>query len=259
MKKTLWKNFISGVCATTLVIGAVHPVAAVPVYAETVSGADKIEDYANVLDITATPDEEIYGDYSTNKFNNFSDMGAWHAYYLHDKDAKQLYGGFAGPVVIAEEYPLNLSDAVSRLEITDKDGTVYDLTALDEAKTEQNYYPGRLVQTYQMEKFNLSLELIFVSDRTALIRTTIENTQTEDLGLKLKWTGKIFGKTGKSTELQTGISATDGGIEVQFKDVRNTWNYLTKAENRFNIVFDKAVTTTVAEDAMSYEIGRAHV
>ena len=252
MKKTLWKNFISGVCATTLVIGAVHPVAAVPVYAETVSGADKIEDYANVLDITATPDEEIYGDYSTNKFNNFSDLGAWHAYYLHDKDAKQLYGGFAGPVVIAEEYPLNLSDAVSRLEITDKDGTVYDLTALDEAKTEQNYYPGRLVQTYQMEKFNLSLELIFVSDRTALIRTTIENTQTEDLGLKLKWTGKIFGKTGKSTELQTGISATDGGIEVQFKDVRNTWNYLTKAENRFNIVFDKAVTTTVAEDAMSY-------
>ena len=34
-------------------------------------------------------------------------MGAWHGYYLHKKDAKNLYGGFAGPVIIAEEYPVN--------------------------------------------------------------------------------------------------------------------------------------------------------
>lgn len=258
----LWKKLLSVVCVGTLVAGVLHPLAAVPAYAEaeevttTAATEVKIEDFANVLDITATPEEEIYGDYSTNKYNNFSDLGAWHGYYLHDKDAKQLYGGFAGPVIIAEEYPLNLSDAINKIVITDQNGTIYDLLALDESKTEQLYYPGKLVQTYQADKFKLSLELIFVSNRTALIRTTIQNTQTDtNLALKLKWEGKIFDYTGKSEKpilLDANLAATEQGVEVQFKDVRNTWNYLTKAENRFNIVFDKAVSTTIAEGAKSY-------
>lgn len=47
--------------------------------------------------------EVIYGTYSTNEYNNFSDLGAWHGYYLHDKSATDLYGGFAGSVIVAEE------------------------------------------------------------------------------------------------------------------------------------------------------------
>lgn len=252
MKHAFWKKIVGGVCAAALAASVLQPSATALVFAETAADTNKIEDFANVLDITATPDEEIYGDYSTNKFNNFSDLGAWHGYYLHDKDAKQLYGGFAGPVVIAEEYPLNLSDAVSKIVITDQNGTVYDLSALDESKTEQIYYPGRLVQTYETNTFRLTLELIFISDRTALIRTTIQNTQSDAaLDLKLKWEGKIFEKTGK-VQLDASLAATEQGVEVQFKDVRNTWNYLTKAENRFNIAFDRAVSTTVAQDARSY-------
>lgn len=250
MKSNFLKKITGGLCAVTLITSALQPSAVIPVRADTTE--NKIENFANVLDITATPDEEIYGDYSTNKFNNFSDLGAWHGYYLHDKDAKQLYGGFAGPVVIAEEYPLNLSDAVSRIVITDQNGTAYDLSALDASKTEQIYYPGRLVQTYQLEQFQLSLELIFISNRTALIRTTIQNTQADtDLSLKLKWEGKIFEKTGK-VQLDASLAATEQGVEVQFKDVRNTWNYLTKAENRFQIAFDQPVSTSVAQDARSY-------
>lgn len=250
MKNVFLKKIAGGLCAVTLITSALQPPAAILAQADTAE--TKIENFANVLDITATPDEEIYGDYSTNKFNNFSDLGAWHGYYLHDKDARQLYGGFAGPVVIAEEYPLNLSDAVSKIVITDQNGTAYDLSALDASKTEQIYYPGRLVQTYQLEQFRLSLELIFISDRTALIRTTIQNTQADaDLSLKLKWEGKIFEKTGK-VQLDASLAATDQGVEVQFKDVRNTWNYLTKAENRFQIAFDRPVSTTVTQDARSY-------
>lgn len=252
MKKNFWKKLISGVCVISLVSGVACPRVAVPVRAET-AASYKIEDFANVLDITAVPEETIFGGYSTNKYNNFSDLGAWHGYYLHDKEAKQLYGGFAGPVVIAEEYPFNLSDAISKIVITDKNGTVYDLQALDEAKTKQLYYPGKLVQTYELEKFNLSLELIYVSNRTALIRTLIENTQQDkDLELKLKWEGKIFEKTGEKTVLEAKLAAADQGVEVQFQNVRKTWSYLTKAENRFHVTFDKAVTTTVAEDQMSY-------
>lgn len=250
MKNVFLKKMAGGLCAVTLITSTLQPPAVIEVRADTAE--TKIENFANVLNITAAPDEEIYGDYSTNKFNNFSDLGAWHGYYLHDKDARQLYGGFAGPVIIAEEYPLNLSDAVSKIVITDQNGTAYDLSALDPSKTEQIYYPGRLVQTYQLEQFRLSLELIFISDRTALIRTTIQNTQADkDLSLKLKWEGKIFQKTGK-VQLDASLAATDQGVEVQFKDVRNTWNYLTKAENRFQIAFDQPVATSVTQDKMSY-------
>lgn len=46
--------------------------------------------------MTGVPEPDIYGDYSTNKYNNFCDMGAWHGYYLHPQDATDAYGGFAG-------------------------------------------------------------------------------------------------------------------------------------------------------------------
>lgn len=103
---------------------------------------EQAQKFPNVLNIYADPGIVLYGTYSTNKYNNFADPGAWHGYYHHDQDATDLYGGFAGPVMIAEEYPVNLSGAISRLQITDAAGTVYDLTT---AEAEGTYYPGRLV------------------------------------------------------------------------------------------------------------------
>lgn len=255
MRRTLWRRFVSGACTAALVIGAIQPFAVAPLRVQAAPVTNSIEEYGNVLDVTATPGEVIYASYSTNRYNNFSDLGAWHGYYLHENGSRQLYGGFAGPVIIAEEYPVNLSDAISKIVISDKEGTVYDLETLpaSELTTEQTYYPGRLVQTYSLKQFNLKLELIYISNRTALVRTTIENKTDADLELNLKWVGKIFDKTGTSTMLYDNLAATDKGVEVQFQTVRNTWNYLTREENRFNITFDQAVTTTVAEDAMSYE------
>ncbi len=96
------------------------------------------------------------------------------------------------------------------------------------------------------------LELIYVSNRTALIRTTITNTSDNNLELNIQWEGKLFEKTGK-IDMGTSLAATDKGVEVQFEEIRNTWNYLTRAENRFNIVFDQPVDTTISEDGMSYQ------
>lgn len=63
------------------------------------------------------PTEVIYGSYSTNWFNNFSDQGAWNGYYLPNKEATQTHGGFAGPVIVAEEYPVNLSDSINKIDL----------------------------------------------------------------------------------------------------------------------------------------------
>lgn len=248
MKQGVWKKLLSSICAASLACGSLSGVAVKTVKAAEVE--NRIEDFANVLDITANPEEVIYGTYSTNKYNNFSDLGAWHGYYLHEETASKLYGGFAGPVIIAEEYPANLSDSISKIVISDTEGNVYDLST---ASTKQIYYPGRLVQTYSMDDFDLKLELIYVSNRTALIRAAIQNTGDKDLSLNIKWEGRIFSTTGSNgIDMGTNLAATDQGVEVQFQEIRNVWNYMTKAENRFNIVFDRTVNTTVSEDGKSY-------
>ena len=45
----------------------------------------KVDEFANVLDVSASPTERTNGVYDTNYFNNFSDLGAWHGYYLPEK------------------------------------------------------------------------------------------------------------------------------------------------------------------------------
>ena len=251
MKWAKLSSILSCVCAASLVCGSFSNITAKPVTAA--EAQNRIEDFANVLDITASPGEIIYGAYSTNKYNNFSDLGAWHGYYMHEATAQHLYGGFAGPVIIAEEYPANLSDAFNKIVISDKEGNVYDLSAaLTSTATKQTYYPGKLVQTYSIKDIDLMLELIYVSNRTALIRTTITNTSDNNLDLNIQWEGKLFEKTGK-IDMGTSLAATDKGVEVQFEEIRNTWNYLTRAGNRFNIVFDQPVDTTISEDGMSYQ------
>ena len=160
---------------------------------------ERAQQFPNVLNVYANPGQVLYGTYSTNKYNNFADLGAWHGYYLHEQDATHLYGGFAGPVIIAEEYPVNLSGAISRLQLTDKEGNVYDLT---KAKAEGTYYPGRLVQTYELDELKVTMELVYGSNRTAVVSTTIENKTDSALELNLAWTGDIYQQTGDKAFLE---------------------------------------------------------
>ena len=114
--KKVWKAGICSLCTVAVVAGSIP---AIPAMEASAQGGASVEDFGNVLNIFADPGDNIYGlnmatNYSgTNNYNNFSDMGAWHGYYLHDLEATDLYGGFAGPVVFGEEYPVNLSHAIS--------------------------------------------------------------------------------------------------------------------------------------------------
>ncbi len=219
---------------------------------DTVLARTKVDEFANVLDLSANPTEETYGVYETNHFNHFSDLGAWHGYYQPAKDNKKLLGGFAGPLIIAEEYPVNLSDSIQRIQLTNKEtGEQYDLS-------QSNYidlssYPGRLEQIYEMDEFNLHLSLIFVSNRTALISTTIENTGEEPLTLDVSWTGSIFDQVveGDST-IETGatLEKNENAIQVNFDNVREQWDYLATDQVKYSINHDKKVNTTI--DGLNY-------
>ncbi|WP_455684173.1 alpha-glucosidase [Thomasclavelia sp.] len=215
-----------------------------------------LTEFANVLDVTADPKEAIYGTYSTNEYNNFSDLGAWHGYYLHDKSATDLYGGFAGPVIIAEEYPVNLSNSINKINLEKVTADGVENIDLTKATTEEIYYPGRLEQIYDLKDLTLKLKLIFGTNRTALIETVIENKTDEELKLNVSWDGHLFTYyTNPNNKMGTTLTKGNNGIKVNFETIRSTWNYMTTEENSFDIVLSEDdITTEISDDQLSYTI-----
>lgn len=210
-----------------------------------------VEDFINVINISAEPTDVIYGEgVQCNKYNNFSDLGAWNGYYLPKENSKNLYGSFPGPVIIAEEYPVNLAPTISKIKLyNEKNKEMYDLS---EGKVEFKYYPGRLLQIYRLADLELSLSLIYVSNRSALIETKITNLTDDELKLKIQWTGSIFNVLREKEEespyeLNQRIEGIDNGIQVKFSKVRDSSRYLSSEETRFYINYNEDVCNEVRE------------
>ncbi|EGT4137753.1 LPXTG cell wall anchor domain-containing protein [Clostridium perfringens] len=213
-----------------------------------------INDFRNVLNVQGNPQVNLNDSYSTNVSNPFSDMGAWHAYYLPEKGATNLYGGFAGPLIVGEEYPINLSDTISKITLTNSDtGEVYDLSKAQNIMFD--FYPGKLIQTYELNDFNLKLELIFATNRSALIKTEIENKKNTDLNLNLEWSGNIFNKSPytisvndngeKNYDLGQTLEATQNGVQVNFSNIRSTWSFFSTDETKFNVEYEGNTSTAI--------------
>ncbi|MFR7934885.1 MAG: MGH1-like glycoside hydrolase domain-containing protein [Clostridium perfringens] len=213
-----------------------------------------INDFRNVLNVQGNPQINLNDSYSTNVSNPFSDMGAWHAYYLPEKGATNLYGGFAGPLIVGEEYPINLSDTISKITLTNSDtGEVYDLSKAQNIMFD--FYPGKLIQTYELNDFNLKLELIFATNRSALIKTEIENKKNTDLNLNLEWSGNIFNKSPytisvndngeKNYDLGQTLEATKNGVQVNFSNIRSTWSFFSTDQTKFNVEYDGNTSTSI--------------
>lgn len=211
-------------------------------------------DFRNVLNVQGNPQVNLNDSYSTNVSNPFSDMGAWHAYYLPEKGATNLYGGFAGPLIVGEEYPINLSDTISKITLTNSDtGEVYDLSKAQNIMFD--FYPGKLIQTYELNDFNLKLELIFATNRSALIKTEIENKKNTDLNLNLEWSGNIFNKSPytisvndngeKNYDLGQTLEATKNGVQVNFSNIRSTWSFFSTDQTKFNVEYDGNTSTAI--------------
>ncbi len=214
-------------------------------------------DYVNILNIHGTPMPYTYAKplkdtdkEGTNYINSFVDMGAWHGYYQTSIEHKELYGGFAGPYYIAEEYANNLSDVFNKIEIYDANTKeLYDL-AYSHATFE--YLPGKLVQNYVLDTLILKESLIYVSNRTALIKVEIINTSDKALSLNINFRGTMYNEyqsyknnTYISTKLNNKLVASNAGVEVIFDKKRDTWNYLMHNGAKFKITHDKPMLTKI--------------
>ena len=245
MRKKIHKriSLVMAACMTAGMMGSVN------VQAESLY---KQEDFANVLDATARLDETLYSHYATDKYNVFSDMGAWHGYYLHGLDDLDTFGGFAGPQIIGQDTGMNLSDCISRLKLTKANGEEINLA--DARWPYVAYYPGKLMQYYEeRDEYKVTLELIFASNRTNYVRTTIENYSDEPLVLDVAWEGKLFSENkawGESYPTNATFEDSENGVQVGFKEYSDAWT--TTEDTKYTIRHNEEVSTELSEDKMSY-------
>lgn len=218
------------------------------------------EKYSNILNIHGNPKEYTYfkpikttDKEGTNYINSFIDLGAWHGYYQPEITNVDLYGGFAGPFYIAEEYAANLSNSFSKLIV--KNSLTNEKYDISKSKAQFNYYPGRLEQIYVLEDFTIKLQLIFATNRSSLIKTEIVNTSDKDLNLDISWNGKMYNEiqawkkdSYRSTKLENTLIPTEKGVKVDFKEKRLVWDYLMGEEAEFKITHQEGVKTEVTKN-----------
>ncbi|MGH3240481.1 MAG: MGH1-like glycoside hydrolase domain-containing protein [Spirillospora sp.] len=207
--------------------------------------------YADVLDLHGVPAGALPAE--INEINVFADRGAWHAYALPKPGDTGAYGGFSGPLYIAQEYPWWLSEAFSRIRLR-ADGRDIDLGAARAPRFTS--LPGMLRQTYELPGLRLTLELRFASGRTALVSARVTNTGDRPRTLEVGWTGSLLRPDTEPMKSAPSLHATERGVAVGFAKVREVWDYLTDGTERFEVAHDRAVRTTVTGDSYRTDLAR---
>ncbi|MGW2865469.1 MGH1-like glycoside hydrolase domain-containing protein [Streptomyces sp. NPDC001205] len=243
------------VLALVLAVAAtcVQPTAAAP--APRGESAGYGSRYDNVLDLRGTPAAALPGDArDNNPVNVFADQGAWHAYALPSAEAPGGYGGFTGPLYIAQEYPWWLSTSFSRIRLSE-DGRALDLAG--GAKPRFTSRPGALVQTYDIGGgLRLTLELRYATHRTALVRAAVRNTGRASRTLGADWTGTLLRPAETPMRQAPRLAAARGGVAVAFAKVRAPDDFLTDGTERFEVRHAEPVHTAVTGDSYRTELAR---
>ena len=191
--------------------------------------SDLQELYSNVLNIQGIPQKQ----FELEPFG-FSDLGAWHGYALPHQDSTAYYGGFSGPLSM-KMWGQWLGKNLSQLELTN--AVTMEAIDLSKAKAEMIYKPGMLQQILELKDWTIDISLIFVSNRSSLIKTNIKNKKDQDATIFIGWKGSIF-------EKGLRLSETRYGIKVDFKN----------QEEQFLIQTDKTRDVMISPDLLSYRM-----
>lgn len=201
----------------------------------------------NAVDRSGIPQQhKDYDSYLNQKFNPFFDLGAWHGFLLPDN--KSAYGSFTGPMIIAQEYSLFIADKLEQLSIVDvKSGKKIDFAT---AKLDIYSQPGALIQQYSFPTLEVTLELHFISNRTALITTLIENKTPTPKSFQLNWQGALLANWDAKQKVENAlpnwsrtILANNNGLIIHFGKIREQWDVLTSDNSQYQIARNKKSTT----------------
>lgn len=154
--------------------------------------------YPEVLDVHGIPSSA--GD---EEHGFFCDRGVWHGFGLPSEEDPEDYGSFSGPYVMSTTGKW-VGPALIRFSAdVKKGGEPMDLASAYNPQI--RFYPGRLCQKYQFDQYQVNLDLVFVTDRSSMVRAEITNKGVLPITLDACWSGKLFERNGRLRVVPEGI------------------------------------------------------
>lgn len=195
----------------------------------------------NVLDYQGTPNGPIDRVKGSSRIPSvWFDQGAWHGFALPELSSSHSLGGFSGPMIIAQEYPLWLSPSIQRLSL---EGWRYD-----DAQIELTSDGSSLIQRYQWDSLRVEQQLRFIDGRHALVRTQLHSNSPQSINAS--WHGSVFETLPESLKLASpnwvsGLKAEDKELIWQLAPQRKTWSVLLDdAQYRVWFLSDAKIVTS---------------
>ena len=196
-----------------------------------------ITDFPNILNLTGVPDST-----TDRSVFMYSDLGAWHGYALPENSGNNFTGSFIGPFLMTQNNGVWISECLSEVVLIDtKRDAILNLKNAE--ILENNSYPNQLKQLIKLNDPPLLIrsELVFISDRTSLIKVDIKNLSKKDeIELELQWKGNsfldgvVFSNDNNGVKIGFGKNKNIGLISVNEKN-----NFEINAlENKYSIQYD---------------------
>ncbi len=176
----------------------------------------------------------------------YVDQGAWHGFHL--PDTAKYYGGFTGPLFIAQEYSLHLSDSIQQLTLKEAvTGRERDFSTAKQHKIYSR--PDGLYQEFDWPDISVSLSLGFSDNRTSIVTTKLTNHSKNDQLWQLVWSGKPFESHPKlkNYQLIEKVEVWDRGIAWKLRPIMDTWN-IQLADASFELWFGPKVEIRADKD-----------
>jgi len=148
------------------------------------------EDFPNILSVAGRPAR--IDDWPASRF---ADLGAWFGYLLPLDLDTTLMGGFVGPFLMDEGAWASLT--LAQLSLEDDSGR--GLATDGQEDFQAVAFPGRLHQRFRCGAFDVALDLVFASGRSAVVRATVTNTGKQPRRVGIGWEGKGIGGGGTFT------------------------------------------------------------
>ena len=200
--------------------------------------------YPDILNIKNIPEKQV----DWNAFC-FSDMGAWYGFALPNDANKNHYGSFIGPFMMTDGKWLGAS--VAKLNLYEKKtGNQIDLSKCDSANI--SYFPGLLKQVIYCKEYKITLELIFVSNKTALQKVNIKNISSVNSEFCVGWSGNVFDDKTKIFPDQSNLKISFGHRNMNMYVLFNLSNECVETnisnEKAYTVKYPDAITLKPEEE-----------
>ena len=209
--------------------------------------------YQNVIDRSGTPLQfRDFDSYANLKYNPLLDLGAWHGFLLPASDSE--WGGFTGPMVIAEEYSLFFARELDKLTLSDESGRAFPLTSASKHGSTPSPAPWCSVSNSSPSPWSWSCATAMPALRWFALASSTTLTpphpQAQLAGeLLQQWDANKTVAEQYPAWTRT-ISQTERGVAFQFGKLRSTWNIMQSGSASYRIDRTLPSRTTLDEQGL---------